>query len=85
MNLTTTSEYDLIGQDISITNSKNKEIVGIEGKVIMESKNMITLETENGKKNIPKDICQFSNSQGLLETDSTKLSKRPHERMEMLV
>ena len=84
MNLTTTSEYDLIGQDISITNSKNKEIVGIEGKVIMESKNMITLETENGKKNIPKDICQFSNSQGLLETDSTKLSKRPHERMEML-
>ena len=85
MNLTTTSEYDLIGQDISITNSKNKEIVGIEGKVIMESKNMITLETENGKKNIPKDICQFSNSQGLLETDSTKLSKRPHERMEILV
>ena len=84
MNLTTTSEYDLIGQDISITNSKNKEIVGIEGKVIMESKNMITLETESGKKNIPKDICQFSNSQGLLETDSTKLSKRPHERMEIL-
>ena len=85
MNLTTTSEYDLIGQDISITNSKNKEILGIEGKVIMESKNMITLETESGKKNIPKDICQFSNSQGLLETDSTKLSKRPHERMEILV
>ena len=69
MNLTTTSEYDLIGQDSSITNSKNKEIVGIEGKVIMESKNMITLETESGKKNIPKDICQFSNSQGMLETD----------------
>ena len=85
MNLETFSEYDLIGQYISITNSKNKEIIGIKGKVTMESKNMITLETENGKKNIPKDICQFSNSQGLLETDSTKLSKRPHERMEILV
>ena len=50
----------------------------------METKNMITIDTENGKKNIPKDICQFSNNNGLLETDSTKLSKRPHERMEML-
>ena len=85
MNLITMSEFDLIGQDISITNSKNKEIIGITGKVIMETKNMITIDAQNGKKQIPKDICQFSNTQGLLETDSTKLSKRPHERMEMLV
>ena len=84
MNLETISEYDLIGQEITITQSKNKEIVGLKGKVIMETKNMITVNTDNGKKNIPKDICQFSNSQGLLEIDSTKLSKRPHERMEIL-
>jgi len=85
MKLETISEYDLIGQEITITESKNKEIIGINGNVIMESKNMITLVTKNGKKNIPKDICQFSNNQGVLETDSTKLSKRPHERMEILV
>ena len=84
MNLETISEYDLIGQEITITQSKNEEIVGLKGKVIMETKNMITVNTDNGKKNIPKDICQFSNSQGLLEIDSTKLSKRPHERMEIL-
>ena len=84
MNLETISKYDLIGQEITITQSMNREIRGIKGKVIMETKNMITLDTENGKKNIPKDICQFSNNEGLLETDSTKLSKRPHERMEML-
>ena len=85
MKLKTISEYDLIGQEISISQSKNKEIIGLKGKVIMETKNMIILNTDNGRKNIPKDICQFSNSQGLLETDSTKLSKRPHERMEILV
>ena len=84
MNLVTISKYDLIGQDVSIIQSKNKEIIGIKGKVIMETKNMITLNTENGKKNIPKDVCEFSNNQGRLEIDSTKLSKRPHERMEML-
>ena len=85
MKLETVSEFDLIGQQITIKKSKNKEIVGIKGKVIMETKNMIVLDTKNGKKNIPKDICQFSNNQGVLETDSTKLSKRPHERMEILV
>ena len=84
MKLATISEYDLIGQEINISQSKNKEIIGLKGKVIMETKNMIILNTDNGRKNIPKDICQFSNSQGLLETDSTKLNKRPHERMEIL-
>tara|TARA_B110000196_G_C20750378_1_gene477403 strand:- start:347 stop:604 length:258 start_codon:yes stop_codon:yes gene_type:complete len=85
MNLTLTSEFDLIGQDVTITNSKNKEIVGINGKVIMETKNMIMVDSKNGKKNIPKDICQLSNKDGIIQTDSTKLSKRPHERLEMLL
>ena len=84
MRLNTVSEFDLIGQEISITNSKNIEIVGIMGKVIMETKNMIILDTKDGEKTIPKDICQFSNNQGVIDTDSTKLSKRPHERLEML-
>jgi len=85
MKLITTSEFDLIGQDVTITGSENKEIVGISGKVIMETKNMITLDTKNGKKNLPKDICQLSNNEGIITTDSTRLSKRPHERLEMLV
>ena len=84
MNLTLTSEFDLIGQNVAISNSKNSEIVGINGKIIMETKNMIILDTKNGKKNIPKDICQLSNKDGIIQTDSTKLSKRPHERLEML-
>ena len=85
MKLITTSEFDLIGQDVTITGSENKEIVGISGKIIMETKNMITLDTKNGKKNLPKDICQLSNNDGIFTTDSTRLSKRPHERLEMLV
>ena len=80
MNLETISEYDLIGQEITITQSKNEEIVGLKGKVIMETKNMITVNTDDGKKNIPKDICQFSNNQGILETDSTKSVSYTHLR-----
>ena len=81
MKLTLSSELDLIGQDVTVTDSENKEIVGINGKVIMETKNMIILDTKNGKKNIPKDICQLSNNKGIIQTDSTKLSKKPHERL----
>ena len=85
MNLNTQSEFDLIGQNVTISESKNKEIVGINGKIIMETKNMIVIDTKNGKRNIPKNICQLSNKGEVIETDSTKLNKRPHERLEMLV
>ena len=85
MNLTTQCEFDLIGQDVTISDSKNKEIIGINGKIIMETKNMIIINTKNGKRSIPKNVCQLSNNDQVIQTDSTKLNKRPHERLEMLV
>jgi ribonuclease P protein subunit POP4 len=78
------SEFDLIGKNVTISESKNKEIVGINGKIIMETKNMIVIDTKNGKRSIPKNICQLSNNGQVIQTDSTKLKKRPHERLEML-
>ena len=84
MNLTTQCEFDLIGKNVTISESKNKEIVGINGKIIMETKNMIIINTKNGRRNIPKNICQLSNNGEVIQTDSTKLNKRPHERLEML-
>ena len=78
MNLETISEYDLIGQEITVTQSKNKEIVGLKGKVIMETKNMITVKTDNGKKNIPKDICQFRDRKSTrLNSSHVRTSRMP--------
>ena len=85
MNLRTQSEFDLIGKDVTISDSKNNEIIGINGKIIMETKNMVVMNTKNGKRSIPKNICQLSNNGEVIQTDSTKLNKRPHERLEMLV
>ena len=85
MNLTTQCEFDLIGQEVTISDSKNNEIIGINGKIIMETKNMVVMNTKNGKRSIPKNICQLSNNGEVIQTDSTKLNKRPHERLEMLV
>ena len=85
MSLITESEFDLIGKNVVISDSKNKEIIGINGKIIMETKNMIVMNTKKGKKHIPKNICQLSKNDEMIQTDSTKLNKRPHERLEMLV
>ena len=85
MNLSTQCEFDLIGQEVTISDSKNNEIIGINGKIIMETKNMIVMNTKNGKRSFPKNICQLSNNGEIIQTDSTKLNKRPHERLEMLV
>ena len=84
MNLSMQCEFDLIGKNVTISESKNKEIIGINGKIIMETKNMIVMNTKNGKRSIPKNICQLSNNGEIIQTDSTKLKKRPHERLEML-
>ena len=85
MNLSMQCEFDLIGKNVTISESKNKEIIGINGKIIMETKNMIVINTKNGKRSIPKNICQLSNNGEIIQTDSTKLNKRPHERLEILV
>ena len=84
MNLSMQCEFDLIGKNVTISESKNKEIIGINGKIIMETKNMIVMNTKDGKRSIPKNICQLSNNGEIIQTDSTKLKKRPHERLEML-
>ena len=46
MNLSTQCESDLIGQEVTISDSRNNEIIGINGKIIMETKNMIIMNTK---------------------------------------
>ena len=42
----------MIGSNIEIIESKNKTLVGLKGKVIDQTKNTITLETNNSIKKI---------------------------------
>ena len=59
MNEIYVENYELVGLSIKIFGSLNKELVGLSGKVILETKNMIIIETENGRKSIPKSLCKF--------------------------
>tara|TARA_Y100000034_G_C6702619_1_gene309960 strand:- start:429 stop:686 length:258 start_codon:yes stop_codon:yes gene_type:complete len=49
-------KYEFIGEKLKVINSENKDLVGVSGKVIDESRNMFVLD--NGKRLI-KDQCEF--------------------------
>jgi len=48
-----------IGKKIRIVKAKNKSLENIQGRVIDESKNMITIETEKGIKRLIKSQINF--------------------------
>ena len=50
---------EIIGLTCTVDNSTNRELVGITGKIINESKNMLILDTKFGEKLIPKNTCEF--------------------------
>lgn len=77
---------EIIGLTCTVDNSTNKELVGITGKIINESKNMLILNTKFGEKLIPKKICTFkiSNHNDTTTISGTKLYNRSHERLEVI-
>ena len=77
---------EIIGLTCTVDNSTNKELVGITGKIINESKNMLILDTKFGEKLIPKKICTFkiSNHNDTTTISGTKLYNRSHERLEVI-
>lgn len=75
--------HEIIGLDAQIIQSGNLQLVGIHGKIIDETKNMFTLKTESGIKDIPKNktIWRFSMNGLEKELNGSKLTKRSHERL----
>ncbi len=77
------ASHEIIGLEAQIVESYNKQVVGISGKVVDETKFMFTLDTSKGIKKFPKDTSRwkFSFANGQAEIDGTKLTKRSYERI----
>ena len=76
------TRHELIGLETSIVESNNLQIVGLHGKVIDETKSMLTIETPTGVKNMPKEnsIWKFD-LDGVSTTVTGKaIAKRSYER-----
>ena len=77
------SLHEMIGLSTEIIQSSNSQMIGLNGKIIDETKNMFVLNTDSGFKNIPKDIntWRFSINNQRKEIPGNTLTKRSFERL----
>jgi len=75
--------HELIGLQAQLVASNNKQIVGLNGKIVDETKFMFTLNTKNGIKRLAKSASRwkFELDGKEIELDGARLTKRPYERM----
>ncbi|MBI2667556.1 ribonuclease P protein subunit [Candidatus Woesearchaeota archaeon] len=77
------SRSELIGLSIEITESENKSLIGLRGKIIDETKNILTLDTKNGIKKIIKSQVKFKmeTNNRKIEVNGKLITNRPEDRL----
>ena len=77
-------KYEFIGSEIKIVDSKNKSLIGLNGKIADETKNMFLLDS--GKK-IIKSECTFKMKiKGkTVEINGKVLVAKPEDRIKKLL
>ena len=76
--------HELIGLDVKIVSASNPSIRGTSGRVIDESRNMVTLSRKGKKISVPKNIAtfRFKLADGcVVDVDGSKLVARPENRL----
>ena len=75
--------HELIGLNTEITQSTNPQVVGLNGRIINETKSMFTINTENGAKSMAKSTnsWKFSIEGKEVIVNGSKIAKRPFDRI----
>ena len=77
------ASHEFIGLDTHIVNSSNPQLVGLNGRVIEETKSMFRINTKKGTKFIAKtnNSWQFTVQNKQVTIDGSKITKRPFDRL----
>ena len=75
--------HELIGLQTEVVRSRNSQIIGLNGRVVDETKSMLHINTKNGIKSIPKSINRWKFSIGKkdITVEGDKIAKRSFERL----
>jgi ribonuclease P protein subunit POP4 len=76
--------HELIGLEVEIRKSSNKNQIGIKGRVVDETYNMLVIETEKGEKKVEKKSCVFAfklPNEKKVEVEGWVLVGRPEDRI----
>ena len=75
------ASHELIGLNIEVKNSFDRNKIGLKGRIVDESKNTFTIESVKGEKKIPKKevFISFNLGNELIEMQGKKLQARPED------
>ena len=77
--------HDLVGLDISVTSSTDVSQLGVNGKVVDETANMLIISTNKGDKMIPKKNSSFLfYLPQEVSVDGSEIAFRPEDRLKRL-
>ncbi len=78
--------HELIGLEALVKNSYDESKIGLQGRIVMETRNTLTLETSRGEKVLPKKevVLAISLPEGIVEVEGKKIIGRPEDRTKML-
>ena len=76
-------KHELIGLDVEVVDSINKDLCGLKGKVVDETRNLIVVATNKGEKKVLKKDAtfMFKLENEKVEVDGKVLVGRPEERL----
>ena len=80
--------HELIGLNVKIAAARDPNMRGIKGKIINESRNMLTIVDGGRKRLIPKAIATFRfklKDGTLVDVDGARLVARPENRLKTKV
>ena len=77
------TSHEFIGLNTEIIQSSNPQIIGLNGRIVDETKSMFRINTENGTKSIAKlkNSWKFSIEGKDVIIDGSKIVKRPFDRI----
>ncbi len=77
------TSHEFIGLHTEITQSSNPQIIGLNGRIVDETKSMFRINTKNGMKSIAKakNSWKFSIENQDIVIDGSKITKRSFDRI----
>ncbi len=80
--------HELIGLEAEVVGSPNGSLIGLEGRIIDETKRTLVLSVDGKRKVVPKDVAilRLKLPDGrLVEVDGKRLLGRPEDRIKLRV
>ncbi|BDQ31025.1 MAG: ribonuclease P protein subunit [Nitrosopumilus sp.] len=77
------TSHEFIGLHTEIVKSTNPQVIGLNGRIINETKSMFTINTEKGIKSIAKSTnnWKFSIENKDVIVEGSRITKRPFDRI----